>query len=216
MIRLAIVVEGQTERTFTARILAPHLRNKRVFATPVLIGRARNIGSGGGHVTIERLVKDIRELYYKYDYVTTLVDFFGFRDRQGLSIDDVGARLAEAVTKDMPDWDARRVIPYVQRHEFEGLLFSDVEAFSRPPGVTSDIIAQLRRVRVRVSSPEDINDGATTHPSKRLLDMVPQYSKRADAQLLLQEMGLETVRHECPRFHTWMARLESLAVEKQV
>ena len=39
--------------------------------------------------------------------------------------------LAKEIQKKVSSgWDQRKVIPYVQKHEFEGLLFSDVSAFS--------------------------------------------------------------------------------------
>ena len=46
MIRLAIVVEGETEEEFVKSLLAPHLRTRAVAATPHLLG---------GNVTVERL-----------------------------------------------------------------------------------------------------------------------------------------------------------------
>ena len=39
MIRLAIVVEGQTEEEFVNKVLASHLRTRAVEPTPVLVGR---------------------------------------------------------------------------------------------------------------------------------------------------------------------------------
>jgi choline-sulfatase len=50
MIRLAIVVEGETEEEFVKSVLAPHLRTREVEATPHLIG---------GNVTVERLASEM-------------------------------------------------------------------------------------------------------------------------------------------------------------
>ena len=44
----------------------------------------------------------------------------------------------------------RKVIPYVQKHEFEGLLFSDVSAFSVMPVATGSIGGGVREVRFEV------------------------------------------------------------------
>ena len=56
MIRLAVSVEGQTEEEFVKKVLAAHLSQCAVAVYPILLGRARNSGAGGGNVTVERLV----------------------------------------------------------------------------------------------------------------------------------------------------------------
>ena len=81
MIRLAISVEGQTEEEFVKRVLAEHLRRIEVEPTPILLGRARVGGAGGGNVSIERLVSDMLHLQRSFDAVTSLVDFYGFSDK---------------------------------------------------------------------------------------------------------------------------------------
>ena len=81
MIRLAVSVEGQAEEEFVNESLAPHLRGSDVYATPVLIGRARPRVRGGGNVAIERLAKEMRHLSRSFDAVTSLVDFYGFRGK---------------------------------------------------------------------------------------------------------------------------------------
>ena len=81
MIRLAISVEGQTEEDFVKSVLAGHLRMKDVETTPILLGRARGTGDGG-NVRIEPLTKEIVKLCQSFDSVTSLVDFYGFRDKR--------------------------------------------------------------------------------------------------------------------------------------
>ena len=73
MIRLAIVVEGRTDEEFVNRVIAPHLRARGVEPTPILIG-------GGGNVTVGRLASEIADLFWSFERVTSLVDFYGFRD----------------------------------------------------------------------------------------------------------------------------------------
>ena len=93
-------------------------------------------------------------------------------------------------------------------HEFEGLLFSDVDAFERlfrdPP------ITDLRSIRSAFDTPEDINDSAKTAPSKRIARLIRSYRKTLDGPLLALEIGLERIRSECPGFDAWLRRLESL------
>lgn len=201
-IRLAIVVEGETEEEFVNTVLVPHLRTFDVEATPHLLG---------GNITVERLASELTILYWSYDRVTSLVDFYGFRNRGTGSREDLEARIHEQVDRRInPSWDQSRVFPYIQQYEFESLLFSDVTVFGelldRPP----DFVKKLQNIRSVFPTPEEINDGAKTHPSKRIQDLAPSYQKRVDGPLLAAAIGLPTIRAQCPRFGRWIARLESL------
>ena len=210
MIRLAITVEGDTEENFVKGTLADHLRSKGVEITPVLIGRARTANVGGGNVTIERLSSDVAKLYRSFDAVTTLVDFYGFRKKAERTVEELEAVLLERVQSMIGHgWDDRKVVPYVQKHEFEGLLFADVTAFSVVGAKQSDI-EQLAAVRAKFPTPEDIDDHPTTAPSKRIMGTVLGYKKNADGPLVASQVGLEKIRAECPRFNGWLTLLESL------
>ena len=100
------------------------------------------------------------------------------------------------------------MLPYVQVHEFEGLLFSDVTVFERifsdPP------IAELSSIRSAFDTPEDINDSSETAPSKRIGKLIQGYQETLHGPLLALEIGLDGMRRECPRFEAWLCRLESL------
>ena len=210
LIRLAISVEGQTEEEFVKSVLAPHLQGALVFPTPILIGRART-GSRGGNVTIERLASDMARWYPNFDAVTSLVDFYGFRGKGDRTVDELEEILAEEIqNKVSARWDQRKVIPYVQKHEFEGLLFSDVSVFSTQAYATDAELEELRKVRSMFPSPEDINDNPNTAPSKRLKSIVPGYQKVVAGPLIASATGLDTIRAECPRFDAWLGKLESL------
>ena len=125
VIRLAISVEGETEEQFVNLVLIPHLVPMGILPTPILLGRARNTSSGGGNVSIERLGMDMAECYHNYDFVTSLVDFYGFRRRESRTVEELEQQILQEVgRKLLRDLDARKVIPYIQKHEFEGLLFS--------------------------------------------------------------------------------------------
>ena len=211
MIRLAISVEGQTEEAFVKSVLAPYLYQSSVAATPFLIGRARG-GAVGGDVNVARLASEMVGWYYRFDFVTSLVDFYGFRDKGDKTVDDLEKCIGQEIEGKIDyGWDQRRVIPYVQMHEFEGLLFSDVRAFAVVPNVPDDSIAQLASIRSVFPTPEDINDGRDTAPSKRIAKVIPSYGKVADGPEVAEEIGVDAIRRECPRFGDWMRRLESLS-----
>ncbi len=219
MIRLAISVEGQTEEAFVKNIITAHLLPMEVAPSPILLGRARttggggNVSIGGGNVSIERLVSEMVRLCQSFDAVTSLVDFYGFRNKGDRTVEALEKHLKQEIDKKIPD-DAR-VFPYVQKYEFEGLLFSDAAAFGAIGAIgraTDQDIEKLAAVRRQFVTPEDINDNPASAPSKRIMAAVSGYRKRLHGPLVARETGLEKIRGECPRFCAWLTRLEGLAM----
>ncbi len=99
---------------------------------------------------------------------------------------------------------------YVQRHEFESLLFADIRAFATLSRDAPQPVDNLRTVRAQFPTPEDINDSPATAPSKRIVAVLPRYRKRIHGPDVAERIGLNAIRAECPRFHDWLTRLESL------
>ena len=206
MIRLAIVVEGETEEEFVNRVLAEHLRTYGVEPCPMLPhGR-------GGNISVDRLASAIAKLFWSFDRVTSLVDFYGFREKGNATPDALEQRINQAVSDRIrPSWDESRAFAYVQSHEFEALLFSDVSRFSAViDHIPSQTLADLQAIRRQFATPEDINDSSATAPSKRIAQLIPHYNKRVHGPDLAAAMGLDTIRQKCARFNQWLIRLESL------
>ena len=101
-------------------------------------------------------------------------------------------------------------MPYSQMHEFEALLFSDVDAFCIVDGADSQIIDQLGDIRSKFQTPEEINDNRDTAPSKRISGVLPRFSNSVDGPDVAGQAGLETIRSACPRFDAWVGKLEEL------
>lgn len=205
MIRLAIAVEGETEEAFVKSILANHLLSRRVYTTPILIG---------GNVTVARLAGEMVNLHWSFDYVTSLVDFYGFKGKGAKPIEQLELDVHEEVSRRINrPWDQSLVFSYIQRHEYEGLLFSNVNAFARAANATSACVDGLRRIRCCFNTPEDIDDGSHSAPSKRILKLMPNYQKIVHGVDVATEIGLQAICCQCPRFNRWMTKLESLAVD---
>ena len=175
MIRLAIVVEGRTERQFVRQVLISHLARRGVLAAPMLVGASTQ---AGGDVTVDRLTSRMTQMSYHFDAVTTLVDFYGFRRRPTDDVNELERLIDEAYAR-APHRRLRddRVFAYVQLHEFEALLFSDVRALGRAAAASPDAERELAEVRDHFASPEDINDRSDTAPSKRIANAIPGYGK---------------------------------------
>ncbi|HBK62014.1 MAG TPA: hypothetical protein DD000_00410, partial [Cyanobacteria bacterium UBA11166] len=118
-------------------------------------------------------------------------------------------QLEKALFNDIKD---SRFIPYIQLHEFEALILSDPSKFYlRFPEYESEI-QQLLEICRNFDSPELINDGVTTAPSKRITQVIPVYegSKTSAAPLIANKIGLRKIRERCPHFDKWISQLETL------
>jgi hypothetical protein len=212
MVRLVIICEGPTEANFVKQNLAAHLADFEVYASPSILKQPVSKRHSGGRVTVERLITHIAHEYHGCDFVSTLVDFYGFQDRDNRDCAQLTADIVTALSKKLNTDVNRKFLPYVQMHEFEGLLFSDVAAFDCVIDQwDNEIHAQLKRIR-DTANPEDINDSPATAPSKRLYAIFGRgYSKTEHGPLIAQKIGLTTIRKECPLFSGWLVSLEQLS-----
>lgn len=207
IVRLAISVEGPTEQEFVRGTPQGHLWDHGIDCRAVIVTTKRLItgpNQKGGSISLERAIREVRPLLSNFDYVTTLYDFYGFRGRkQGQTADDVEREIAERLAR------PRKLIPYLQMHEFEALLFSSPEhvaaMFSEP-----DKRRALEEIVRRASGPEKINDDPETAPSKRLGRLFNSYDKKFHGPAIAAQIGLSTMRARCPRFDKWIERLEEL------
>ncbi len=211
MIRICVVCEGQTEVEFVKTCLAPYLLNNEVHVFPSLL-QSPSGNHRGGRVTVERLVRFISHQYHQADRITTLVDFYGFQDRNGRSRAQLETDIRNNVAAKTTGYDQRFVLPYVQMYEFEGLLFTDPQAFEWvEDGWTDEARHALEAVTSAFATPEDINNSRETAPSKRILDIFPEgsYSKTEHGPLIAESIGLDAIRAKCPAFSEWVGKLQA-------
>jgi hypothetical protein len=218
--RIYIVVEGQTEESFVGNILVSALTPYRVYLHAVILGAP---GHKGGNPNYARVRKDIVTLL-KQDraaYCSTMIDFYGLGSGfpgtpvpENLSNVNKVKHIEQAVKADIvaefPDLRADvRFVPYVQLHEYEGLLFSDPQAFAS--GIGQDhLAASFHAIRRAFATPEDINDDANAAPSKRVRKAYPAYTKPIDGLRGARAVGIGKMREECPHFREWVEQLEAL------
>ena len=221
MTSVIVICEGRTESTIVKNIIAPEVALKDVFLSPVRIGRKLR---RGGNVTFGRLASNVRDQLHnnRNTYCTTFMDFYGIdSDFPGKkeanwksSLSDkqrtVCNALADELAQSLDEGPMQRFIPYVQMHEFEGLLFSDPSQLAsamRRPGLTQ----QFWAIRNDFATPEHIDDSPATAPSKRIQKLYPQYRKVQMGERAARAITLETIRRECPLFDAWIKRLERLS-----
>lgn len=220
MTRVYAVVEGPTEEVFVKDVLAPVLWPRQVYLHPIILGVP---GHKGGRTNYARVRKDILT-QLKQDraaYCTTMLDLYrlgkgfpGTPTPLNLSNLDKVAHIERAVQEDIiggsPDLRADvRLLPYLQLHEYEGLLFSDPGAFANSI-FQPHLAGPFQSIRNGFPTPEDINDSPNTAPSKRVAKLYPPYNKPLDGKRAATAVGVEAMRRECPHFRSWLERLEAL------
>jgi len=229
MNRLLIHVEGQTEETFVNEALAPHLYGFGYeMVSARLLGNSRNRNRRGGIRSWSSVRVDIVN-HLKEDtqcLATTMVDYYalpkdgekawpGRADAALKAFPDKSPTVQAALLADLSEqlgagFDSRRFVPYVMMHEFEGLLFSDCTRFAKSIG-RPELAGPFQAIRDAFSTPEEINDSPQTAPSKRVQELVAGYEKPLLGVLAVLDIGLETIRRECPHFSNWLGQLEQLA-----
>ena len=117
--------------------------------------------------------------------------------------------LEEAFANDVGD---KRFLPHIQLHEYEAYLFSDPECFLDfyPRAVKS--IDALKKIAESYGTPELIDDGQHSAPSKRIAQHFPDYegAKPTVGTQVAQCIGLTKIRAKCPHFDSWLSSLEQL------
>lgn len=214
MKRVIIICEGETEREFCKNVLAPHLIHHSIFIQAPLIKR-----SMGGIVKWSILKKEIEtHLQEPNVIVTTLIDYYGIYKKynfpkwaEGEKIVNKNDRmdfLETAMGEDIADSVRHRYIPYFQVHEFEGLLFNDIQHFyDQVPKSELVGIAELKKTFADYDNPEMINNNRETSPSHRLKRIVKGYNKPLYGHYFAEAIGIDQIRAKSPRFNQWVEKI---------
>jgi len=205
MVRVIALVEGQTEETFVRRLLAPVLGAHGVGISATTHLRPRRYGGvprwSRAERELLRLVKEDagRRVTTMFDYYRLPGDWPGRREAVAGESPGEKARILERamqlrITDSLgTDPGRSRFIPYIQMHEFEALLFSEPgtlgEVLSRDPYPQRTIRA-LRQIADDFATPEEIDEGDTTAPSKRILSLAQHYQKVTDGNLAAARIGV--------------------------
>lgn len=228
-VEVMIVVEGQTEQTFVKEVLAPEMARKGIFLHSALIGKP---GHKGGDIRFDRAKNDIG-LHLKQrsnTYVSTMFDFFRIEadwpgkkeviriisNGTSLSATEKAKLLEEATLNEIkgsfPECNPElRLLPYIEMHEFEALLFSDASILGNGIGVDQ---SRIEDILEEFEDPEEINDRPDTAPSKRLIRLHKGYRKVAMGKTISEAIGIPAIREKCQHFDTWLTTLEQLVKGK--
>ena len=223
MVEVTVIVEGVTEEAFVKQLMAPALRPLQIFIKPVMLNTSKD--AKGGAVSFDRLKINVRNISRQYPraVVTTLLDLYGLPTSfPGFSaaqkIPDIHQRvqaLEAALHQTIVAYvgcRSDRFLAHIQPYEFEGLSFSDVAQLCNTESAWSGSLAALSSVRAAVDTPEHINDGFDTKPSRRLENLLhhPGYRKTLHGPKAADRITLAVMESECVHFGDWMNWLRGL------
>lgn len=223
MVRLNVLAEGQTEEAFVYKVLAPHLADHGVVARARCVTTRRDRRRPdhvfrGGFRDFGKALRDLQRWMAEDAgaFFTTMFDLYAlptdFPDYGSSDqITDAYARVRHLEQALQSVIDDRRLIPYIQLHEFEALLLTDPSKFDWHYLEHDRAIARLVALSESVSSPELINDSPETAPSKRIVEEIPDYQKAVAGPMIAQKIGIGAMRARCPHFAEWLAKLEALS-----
>jgi len=223
--RVLVLVEGPTERAIIDSVFAPFLGLKNVFLYPRVVGKPGHKGGNKFPVVKRELTSLIKQepdsvITMFFDYYALDNDWPGIRESKGKNTDNALEILKQAITDTiLPELDANfnqaRFIPYIQFYEIESLLFASpndmAKVFNNP-----NLKSIFEKMVEESGGCENINDDINTAPSKRIIRYFPSYKKgrsvNAHAYRILQHIGVEKIREQCPKFNDWFASLEQLGL----
>jgi hypothetical protein len=228
------IVEGQTENAVMKRLIAPYLGARGIdFHAPIVkIGYSRD---GVRFLEASELYNQIRNFLMdpRQAYVTTFFDYYGLPTSEAKGWEFVSKLKSEAAFRgdevivemiekeiyaravdgvELPNLQFR-LLPYVQLHELEALFFAEPEKMATAFGNPS-LVKVFNEAVVECKGCEKINDKPQTAPSKRIQTAFPGYIKGrsnfAHGPRIAEKLDLATVRTRCPRFNSWLVKLEEL------
>ncbi len=177
----------------------------------------------GGIVRWGILKKEIETYLREKDvFVTTLIDYYGVYSKDHFPCWDESSKildksskidfLEKAMQNDIQSSVRRRFIPYMQLHEFEGLLFNEIEIFYEQ--VPANELVGIRELKQTFKdypdNPEMINNNPETSPSHRLKRIISGYDKVLYGHYFAEAIGLERIRNKSPRFNKWIENIEDI------
>lgn len=222
---VVVFCEGQTEAEFINDFLYLEMFTRGILLNARFIKTSQR--GRGGALTRQRVLSQLSsELKQRSDtYVTTFFDLYRLPDDfPGVAeakrfpdplkkASQIEKRLGNEILQGHKTGQYR-LRPHIQPLEFEALVFSNVDALGELEPSWASQIGPLQECRAAVATPEHINDGPDTHPSKRLEVLSnPDYRKVLHGPLAIHVIGLARLREQCIHFDGWVSWIESLTAE---
>jgi hypothetical protein len=221
---LYVFCEGRTEQNFCSQVLQPHLFPQHdgiIHTIQIANSRQHGVIHRGGVRRYSALRTDIRNALKQHRrggvFFTSMIDLYGLpRNFPGMADQqrnpDNPRPYVDALEKAFGnDIDDPRFVPHLQLHEYETLLFANVESFRGSFNDCERQIGQLQDVADAFETIEHINDGPQTAPSIRIIKILPAYMglKATAGPDIAERTGIQCLRESSPHFGDWLTTLEN-------
>lgn len=222
VIILHILCEGQTEERFVKDVLSPYLQQFNIFPKATILLTSRKKNAKGGMLSYSQAKSDLKILFkqntdneYEQHLFTTMFDYYALPDNfpylsEAEKIPDVRKRIAYIEQQFANDIDNSAFIPYIQLHEFEALLFVNIEKLKDEYPQSAKQIDKLKLVADSIGDPELINSKPDTSPSKRIIKATENnyhYNKVQSGALVTSSIGIEALMDGCRHFKEWIEKI---------
>lgn len=234
---LNVLCEGDTEEKFAKEVLKPYFKGFGIIVKHRSLvtswkkekdGRKKAIR--GGMISYQQAKRDLfmwqRETAChrgdEIDYFTTMFDFYALPDdfpgyAEAQTIADPYLKVHKLEDEFSKDMSMQNFIPYIQLHEFEALLFCDIEKLDEEYPKCSREIRDLEKVLISFSgNPELIDGGFATAPGKRIKGAIEKtgkyrYDKPKSGAAVTSAIGIEKLMSKCIHFKNWIEAIRKVA-----
>ena len=221
MKKIFIVTEGQSETNFVNRVMAPYFAGRCILIPNTVTtkidnrhGKTYKGGVANYNQIRNTLLKTLANASRNENsYVSTMFDFYrlptdvpGVTDTAGINDPYKKVEFIERKILEAEGYDGKLFFPYIELHEFEAMLFSDVTKLEETY-FEYDLTALKQCVELQ-SNPELINNGPETAPSKRIINCINCFDKANTGVDVLEKIGIENIAGKCRHFAEWMKRIE--------
>lgn len=225
-----ILCEGQTEERFVSKVMKPYLKDYGIVLKPRILLTSKKKNQRGGMINYSQAKRDVenwisenRNRKSETHYYTTMFDFYALpsdfpcMDEIEKYTDAYGK--VSAVERAMAEkFQVSNFVPYIQLHEFEALLFSDISKIVDRFPKQERTITKLQKVLDDCNgNPELVNTGRETAPSKRIATLVEEgrkykYHKVQDGVNIACRIGIDVMMNKCKHFKEWIDKLIALSI----
>lgn len=221
MKKIFVVTEGQSETNFVNKVMVPYFADRCILIPNTVVTKTDNRHGKtykGGVANYDQIRNTLLKTLAsssksKNSYVTTMFDFYrlpvdvpGVADAKNVNDPYEKVDLIEREILKAEACDGKFFFPYIELHEFEAMLFTDVTKLEEAY-FEYDLTALKECVKSE-SNPELINDGAETAPSKRILNCINCFDKANVGVDVLEKIGIENIAGKCRHFSEWIKHIE--------
>ena len=225
---LNILCEGQTEEKFVKEVLKPYFNGQSIVVKSRLLVTSRKKDASGGLISYPQAERDLklwmREVSHRKSethYFTTMFDLYALPDDfpgsiQSKSIVDAYAKVEHLENEFGRAIGSPNFIPYIQLHEFEALLFCDIEKLIiEYPKCHKEIERLKETLHSYNDNPELIDNSPETAPSKRIIKAIEgqnkyNYNKPVSGSKVTKYIGMPSLTTQCRHFKQWIERITAI------